>query len=351
MTDQELQSWLEQLDHTMKPFYDFIDSIDSNDIPLDDTFGWGARLRHMWSVTKDRPCGLLLTGPNGCGKHTAATHMFHILYENYYAILLHGADLCAGGYEAAKARLLRVIRKYGEEENPLCLILEGMEGCDCRQELFSCLGQVLTTAWMKDPALPPLFVILIDSNEADIPSILRSRLRLCRMSLPSASRRRALLSRSVPMLETAVNFDLLVEATGGATYAQLGDLAQNLWSVINCLPADQASFTDEELREFLEDQLPAPKADNALQSLAQSARQLIDQLPELLKQVGTYVPSREPEQTVQHRTGSSLSFDPESGGGLPSRQDIENQPVETLATDLLGAEFMQKLNKQKLVNR
>ena len=51
--------------------------------PPDDTFGWGATLEQMWREPA-HPSGLLLLGPDGCGKHTATLHMMRILMADGY---------------------------------------------------------------------------------------------------------------------------------------------------------------------------------------------------------------------------------------------------------------------------
>ena len=345
MADREFQSWLEQTENAMNPFYDFIEST-RNDydktVTLDDTFGWGARFRQMWSIKSDRPCGLLLTGPSGCGKHTAAAHMVHILFDDLYAIQLNGSDLCSSGYETAKARMLGLIGKYGKEEKPLCLILEGMEHCDCRQELLACLGQVLTASWLGNKRDPRLFVILIDSCEEDIPSVLRSRLRLCRMSLPNAQRRRAFLLSNAPLLQMTVNLDLLTDSTQGITYAQLLDLIRNLECVIYCLPEDQRSLRDEDLLEFLEEQRPAMKQENALLILAQSAQQLIEELPQLLNNAAAAAQYTPVVSQTQAAVSQPVLPDLTETAEEPSREDIASQPTKVTAAELYGEEFVQR---------
>ena len=100
MTDHELRSWLENAEQGTAIFYHY-----ATQMELDDSFGWGERLSKMWNigVLGPPPQGLLLTGPDGCGKHTAAAHMYQILTENHpaTALVIDGQSLCADGYAAA----------------------------------------------------------------------------------------------------------------------------------------------------------------------------------------------------------------------------------------------------------
>lgn len=338
MSDHELQAWLDHRIKLSDPMYDLIED-------LDDTFSWGARFDHMWSSQSDRPCGLLLTGPNGCGKHTAASHMFRILNETHSVLLLDGRELCASGYASAVKRLEFVCTHPNCDDHgnpyPWCLILEGMESCSCRQEILTILGQLLTASWLKNRNQPSLFVILIDSSEADLPSILRSRLRLCRMALPTARCRSAWLKKNgSEMLQFAVNLDLLVRSTERFTYAQLADAAWNLRDLLSCLPADTSFLPDEELKAFLLSQRPAMEDGDPMQSLALSAQQFLEQLPELMKHMGTAVTVAGSDHSQTSAKPVNENIEAVGVPGQPSRESLENMPTKNLASDLLGKEFV-----------
>ena len=339
MTDHELQSWLKHIADTETQFWNYLDYLD-NTSALDDTFGWGARLRNMWEKEPHHPCGLLLTGPDGCGKHTAAVHMFRILSDDYYIALISGPALCDGGFDNAKARLLGTIGSYGKENKPLCLILDGLEDCTFRKELFTALGQALTISWLSNVTTPPVFVILIDSQEQDIPAILRSRLRLCRMALPNAARRRAYLENDeFNMIQAGANVNLLVSSTEGLTYAQLADLARNLECAIRILALKgEFSMPDDELTAFLREQLPQPAREDSLRSVADSARQFIEQLPELMQHMGTSVVAAPAAQ--QNEIGQSSPNSAPAPEPIPNEQDFKkdiiDMPIKDLCTDLFG---------------
>lgn len=272
MSEHALQSWLDDACNNTQPLYFLLDSA------LDDTFGWGERFQQMKGF--NTPCGLLLTGPDGCGKHTAAAHMLGLLNNSHYALLLNGRELCADGFAIAKLRLRYALDHTFVADNgvarPWCLILEDLEDCSFRQELFTWLGQALSFEWFGETDNPgPLFLILIDAIAEDIPSILRRHLRLCRMSLPSADRRRAYFEK-IDFLSDTVNMDLLVHSTDGLTYAQMVDLARNLQcSLVEGIVGFE-KMRDETLMDFLAGQYPEQPLGDPLQSLAESARQFVE---------------------------------------------------------------------------
>ena len=90
MKHEILQEWLDKtLQDSANLEYDiFLEE-------LDDTFGWGEILELMW-YKLPQPCagGILLTGPDGCGKHTAAAHMVRLAVKGGHlgVVFLDGAD-------------------------------------------------------------------------------------------------------------------------------------------------------------------------------------------------------------------------------------------------------------------
>ena len=344
MTDHELKSWLENAEQGTTPFYHLTSQ------ELDDTFGWGERLCKMWNngTLAPPPQGLILTGPDGCGKHTAAAHMYNILTETHptNALVIDGQTLCADGYAAATHRLRYVIDQP-KDGQPWFLILEGLEDCGFRRELFTWLGQALVFEWFLEERHPkPLFFILIDSIVEDIPSNLRRYLRLCRMVLPSQNRRKAYFTGLFP--EPTFNFDLLVQETDGLTYAQLVDLAQNLKCALCCLWGNQMS--DEELQDFLNEQYPVPAAEEPLRSLAESARLFVESLPELMTHMGTAVlPAPIPQPIVQpvpQPIVQPAPADPtaEAEQKMAFQKQTEEMPVPALVLDLFGEERTTRIN-------
>lgn len=347
MTDQELKSWLEEAIHGTAPF-----GILSGDEGLDDTFGWGARFEKMWNgqiLTPDSH-GLILTGPDGCGKHTAAAHMFHTLITTHNALLLDGRDLCAGGYIAATHRL-RYALDHLSDGYPWCLILEGLEDCEFRRELFSWLGQALSFEWFTETGNSPPFLILIDALVEDIPSVLRRHLRLCRMALPGAGRRRSYFFRAFPH---SFNIDILVKSTDGLTYAQMVDLARNL----ECARDPQYPMSNEELQEFLQEQYPVPAVpDDPLKSLAQSARLFVEQLPELMTHMGTAVGTETIVKEIvkapkeEEGNGGQIKDPPpeqsEEAQMAAYRKQVEEMSGSELATDLFGEDVMADLEQYR----
>ena len=225
----------------------------------DDTFGWGNLYRKMWfSDYSHRPSGtgVLLTGPEGCGKHTAAAHLIRELRNrDYWVGLLPEDDAGGEGPNTpTRDRLNGLLDLCSDEGKGLCLLVEDLDRRSRSRELGQFLGEMLClytlrrgadsqTAGPKDRVsgrslhsgddpLAPFFLILIQNKEQSVPSLLRSRLQLCRMSPPDRDHR-VLFFVNHPAAclrgESAlVTQEELLERTEGLSYAQLEDLVNSL---------------------------------------------------------------------------------------------------------------------------
>lgn len=227
--------------------------------PVDDTFDWGGVLEYLWNSPDFRPMGLLLTGPDGCGKHTAMKHMLkHLLEGRYEIIMANGSALD----ESSNVRS-ELLDEFSQlDDQYVCLVLDGLEGRTCRRDVLEALGVLLTGHYLNRVLYPRLFVILIDRDEDDIPSLLRSWLLLCRMTLPDGNKRKAYLEERVrrdKLWSNDESVERLLTSTRGFTYAQLRDLAALLGVYISAYERARETGIeipnfDEELLEFIESQ-------------------------------------------------------------------------------------------------
>ncbi len=332
-----IQNWLTSVREESQAQWDQIADQD-----LDDTFGWGAMLKTLLSRMGSRGSspkersrysgGILLTGPAGCGKHTAAAHMMTQLFSRAYEMLfLSGSSFAQMGAQKSIECLEFLLDDCISKEQALCIQLEELEDCPCRRELLSYFGQQLRNYDLS--AYPPLFLILIDGREQEIPASLRSRLMLCRMSLPSLEKRTAFLEHYARDLRNTLSLSLFARHTEGASYAQLLDMVTALnWLVDS---QDLEGLPDGALLEFLAGQMPEQPRETRLDQLIQSAQELIRQMPELLKhisipvvgaQTGAMLPSKPPEKVDDAAFVSN------------KRREIEDMDVRQLAGELFGGE-------------
>lgn len=328
-----IQNWLETTLEDSLIQWDYL-----RDKRLDDTFGWGAIFAASLMDNPDvSGCGLLLTGPEGCGKHNAALHMMKLLSQQGYEMLfLEGTELGALGTGQAVQRLDALLDLFCRENKSLCVCLEGMESCSCRRELLNYWGRTLLNYLMFPEQFRPLFLILIDDGEQDIPALLRDRLRLCRMSLPDQNHRAAFLKRRARSIRNDVSLKVFAQATEGASYGQILDMIGNVQGLLD---SREGGVDDEELRRFLAQQMPAPSPEDASWAIARLVQQLVEQLPRVLQEaaVHTGIPA-EISALQANKPVANLAPQNQADFVASRRQEIENMPPKQLASELFGEE-------------
>lgn len=243
----------------------------------DDTFGWGATFQQMWTETV-RPNGLLLTGPYGCGKHTAAAHMLHILLAEDYECAIINDDVVLA--EDSVPEMKSWIDENIGQKHKLCVVVDQLTDGMKRGELLSYLGQRLNKNRVTPEAKDDLFLILIEHEEACVPALLRRNLLRCAMSLPSAEYRQVFLENYLYNtfqinLKYYAN-DELLHCTEGFTYAQLKDLAYQIGLMIRM---DDSDGIDEYIEQLAKDQAP----DCAKGSVTERLCDFIDVLPKIIQ--------------------------------------------------------------------
>ncbi|MCD8086513.1 MAG: hypothetical protein LUF28_09395 [Clostridiales bacterium] len=340
MTAEAAKQWAEEMERRSSAFEKCLETHWT-----DDSCGWGALLKNLWWTEEatTRPSGLLLTGPEGCGRHTAAAHMVRFLQEqNFGSIWLSGDDLLEeGNVSEAREKLNALLDDFNEHEKCLCLVIEQLEGRSGRKELLSYLGKLLWDYWLvrKEGADSRLFLILIDSGRG-IPSLLREQLQRCRMTLPDLEHRNCFLE-SREGLAGFVSLDDCAAYTEGFTYAQLMDLARDLQMLITS--KNDALVSREQLEQLVEDQreeTPAAQSVRRRAALEERLIHLADELPALLKNAsfsgGTPVEvHQEQGEKLSPQTGA-LSPDYSTMKEDDQRASVEAQPVKELVADLFG---------------
>ena len=332
MKQEILQQWLDAtLQDSANMEYDIF-----REEP-DDTFGWGEILELMW-YQLPQPCagGILLTGPDGCGKHTAAAHMVRLAVKRgrLGVVFLDGADFGAESMPWIQERLNLILDQFYDQGQGLCLVMENLEDLPWRRNLLTFLGRTLGDysrgTGNPEDAFPPLFLVLLDRQEESIPAILRNKLRLCRMSLPNRIRREQFLTKCGANIRSFVPMDRFARATEGASYAQLRALVENVTDLVNCR---DEQLSEEEFLRFLEEQMPLRK-ENQMSVLTAAVRELIDRLPDAVRSMGQGVRT---EQTVAVQPAVQPPV--VDGDYMQRRQkEVENLSVRDLSVQLFGEE-------------
>lgn len=246
---------------------------------LDDTFGWGATFQQMWKETF-RPNGLLLTGPYGCGKHTAAAHMLRILLAENYECAIINNDVVS--FENSVPEISSWLDENIDRKHKLCIIVDQLTDATKRGNLLSYFSQRLRKNRVTSEEKNALFLIVIENEEACIPVLLRRNLLRCTMSLPTAEYRQAFLENYLyNMFKINLKYyanDELLKCTEGFTYAQLKDLAYQIGLMIRM---DDSDGIDEYIVQLAKDQAP----DNAKPSAIEKLCDFIDMLPKLIQEL------------------------------------------------------------------
>lgn len=335
MKHEILQEWL---DKTLQDSADLEYDIFLEE--LDDTFGWGEILELMW-YKLPQPCagGILLTGPDGCGKHTAAAHMVRLAVKRgrLGVVFLDGADFYAQSLSWLQERLNLILDQFYDQEQGLCLVMENLEDLPWRKELLTFLGRTLRdysrgTGNVQD-AFPALFLVLLDRQEETVPPILRNKLRLCRMSLPNLVRRKQFLAKYAANIRSFVPMDQFAQATEGASYAQLRALVENVSDLVDCR---DEQLSEEEFLRFLVEQMPL-QTERQLTVLTETVRELIARIPDLIRTVDQGV--RTEQGVVVHPSVPAMQPPVVDADYVQKRrQEVEKISVRELSVQLFGEE-------------
>ncbi len=384
------EDWLDSLTQESEAYQDLI-----LNRRLNDASGLGTALTQMIRMGPDeRYPGVLLTGPEGAGKHNAAYHVIQALDEEDFApVFLTGEDLNEVSGEAfvLTDRLNALLARFYDRKQNLCLVLEEPELCTLSRKLYFFLGRTLWRYLSASAEEPALYLILIAEKQPPLPDLLREPLLLCPCSLPDREQREAFLSEKGKTIHNYVSLKRLAELSEGCSYAALLQLVDILGFRIDA--TDQVP-EEEELRRCVRQllperelpqgpvqnlqpaasgELPAPERTAAglllterdSSPVAESLQRLEGLIAERLRRENESNPVAESLQRLEKvftdmlemlgeldlsnlngssgtarriSSGDDLEDIPQTTSAEPDKSEIEAMPISKLAEELFGAE-------------
>ena len=248
--------------------------------PPDDFFGWGATLEQLWQESV-RPKGLLLTGPDGCGKHTAAAHMLRILLQERYDCVVIEDTVLEALCEIQP--LISWMDNALAQKRKLCVMVDQLTDETKRSELFSYLGRCIRKNSLTPATKDALFVIVIEREYQQMPAALRQNLLSCVMTRLSAEYCKDFLEHRFKDGSLGVNWrefetEELYQITEGFTYAQLKDLSYQIALAIHVDPT-------EGTQEVILDLARAQKSYNAEMSVGDRLCDFMETIPALIDHI------------------------------------------------------------------
>ncbi len=274
----------------------------------DYSFGWKDAIEEM--IAGGANDGLLLMGPDGCGKHTAADiSVYSLSSEGYRTLYLSSKDfdftdeeikadadirskmIDSGDEEELTEDIVhtlldKLLNRFFDDGTNICFVLEGIGQSRFTRQIYYRIGTYMVM-YNSDDGFPDMYTVVIEQNEELVPSILRRYLRLIRMSYPSVERRRkALINFGVPSKDAAA----VAVSTEGLTYSQLRDLGANI-----AVRSRAQDVSGEFYKELIASQLPAEICETQERNEPSDERkflygkigELIDNIPMIVEKLGS----------------------------------------------------------------
>lgn len=342
---QAIDAWLEQARSSSTVYSAFYSSRTTDDI-----ISWDELLDELLNnEASERSHGLLITGPEGCGRHTILTETVgKVLEAGYEAIFLTGSQLQedAGNQQEICARVETLLDSFRSEEEGLCLILDEMDEMPFRMPVLRvlerCLCQAQVEKVREGEAAWAFFLVLLQDENAPLPPLLRSMLQVCRVQYPNRERRKAFLQEHLTDRYKQLPEDLLLDQTEGFTYHQLSNLAGILGAATYI---QRGTLPDSITEELIDGQRLETQQAKRMEWLEQTAKaafwekltHTLEELPELLSHL--------PQNTVVQTQSTNVET-AQQNEELPEKSPINVEAEREKIEKETGREFIRNFFKE-----
>lgn len=345
MCAQAIDVWLEQIRSSSSVYSDFYSSRTTDDI-----ISWDELLDELLNnEASERSHGLLVTGPEGCGRHTILTETVgKVLEAGYETIFLTGSQLQeeAGTSQEVCARVKALLDSFRSEEKGLCLILDEMDEMPFRMPVLRilerCLCQAQVEKVREGEAAWAFFLVLLQDETALLPPLLRSMLQVCRVQYPNRERRKAFLQEHLTDRYKQLPEDLLLDQTEGFTYHQLSNLAGILGAAAYI---QRGTLPDSITEELIDGQRLETQQAERMERLEQTVKAVfweklthtLEELPELLSHL--------PQNTVVQTQSANVETAQQTEE-LPEKSPINIEAEREKIEKETGREFIRNFFKE-----
>lgn len=282
MGTRTVDAWLESQEQCSGAYLNYLFDKD-----LDDTFEWAERLETILAEGKNLPAGVLIAGPQGCGRHTIMANVVQILSMDPWSFsteFITGWDLedDTGSFALAHEKLEALLEKYREnpaDEQDLCLVLDEFGDYPYRDALLKFLEKTVCEYWNRKDEYPKLFLVLFQNASFRIPAILKKMLYVCCVQYPDVEHRKRFLQKYIGKVQGSLSVDDMTEKTSVFSYAELWSLIQNVQTAAEI---GQNALSQDDAERLIDEQKVPITGGDAKERLFRKLEQTLDSLPELL---------------------------------------------------------------------
>lgn len=289
----------------------------------------------------ERPSGILLDGPLGCGKHTALASYLVALEDsgnNIFILSRKTMPKTVAEYEVFEEYIDRLFDECIEENKPCAIVFDQVEKYEYIDDLLDLLTYYACV--YKSGEYPPLFFMVISNEVLEVPSMLSELTVSYHFGNTTYKQRVRFIENRGKQLDGIVSLECLAKKLGDCTYGQLNKIISYIENKIST--EYLSAISDDELEEIVKAQLQFKTKKDSLERIADELEVLLENVPELLANAGSVRNSSDSE--VENSETKEVSITENQGEFVNSkRKEIVEMPPKQLALKLFGEERVNSL--------